>query len=123
MDMGRIWKLLIMVCGVYLIYWAAQMKATYKIPEMLVGKGFPISRAKDPEGFMKATFPFTMGMGILFLVTGMMGVFDVLVSHPFIDNVITLSVLIVLILYGMFLLRAQKKYLIGLEDSNEKKDK
>lgn len=123
MDMGRIWKLLIMVCGVYLIYWAAQMKATHKIPEMLVGKGFPISRAKDPEGFMKATFPFTMGMGILFLVTGMMGLFDVLVSHPFIDNGITLSVLIVLIVYGMFLLKAQKKYLIGLEDSNEKKDK
>ena len=42
MNFGMILDLLIMACGVYMVYWAVQMKSTNKIPEMLVGKGFPI---------------------------------------------------------------------------------
>lgn len=39
MDFGIILKMLIMACGVYMIYWAVQMKTTHQIPQMLVGKG------------------------------------------------------------------------------------
>ena len=117
MDFGIILKLLIMACGIYMIYWAVQMKTTHKIPQMLVGKGFPTDRAKDPEGFMKVTFPLTMGMGIILLAVGVMGAF---VAYPIVDTILTLIMLVALMLYGMFLLKAQKRYLIGLDDNNKK---
>ena len=123
MDFGMILKILIMACGIYMIYWSVQMKSTHKIPEMLVGKGFPISRAKDPEGFIKATFPFTLGTGIILLAAGLVGALEIFIQYPNIDTVITLVMLIVLIVYGMFLLKAQKKYLIDVEDSGNKKKK
>ena len=81
MDFGIILKMLIMACGVYMIYWAVQMKTTHQIPQMLVGKGFPTDRAKDPEGFMKVTFPLTMGMGIILLAVGVMGALEVFVGY------------------------------------------
>ena len=63
MDFGIILKMLIMACGVYMIYWAVQMKTTHQIPQMLVGKGFPTDRAKDPEGFMKSDISTYHGNG------------------------------------------------------------
>ena len=116
-------KLLIMACGVYMIYWAMQMKTTHKIPEMLVGKGFPIDRAEDPEGFVKNTFPFTMGTGIMLLVAGLVGALEIFILYPMADTVITLVILIVLILYGMFLMKAQRKYLVGIEEKPKKNKK
>ena len=34
MNFGMILDLLIMACGVYMVYWAVQMKSTNKIPEI-----------------------------------------------------------------------------------------
>ena len=101
-------------------YLYVQMKTTHKIPQMLVGKGFPTDRAKDPEGFMKVTFPLTMGMGIILLAVGVMGALEVFVAYPIVDTILTLIMLVALMLYGMFLLKAQKRYLIGLDDNNKK---
>ena len=120
MDFGIILKMLIMACGVYMIYWAVQMKTTHQIPQMLVGKGFPTDRAKDPEGFMKATFPLTMGMGIILLAVGLTGALGVFGAYPIVDTILTLLMLAALVFYGMFLLKAQKRYLIGLDDNNKK---
>lgn len=123
MDFNMILKLLIMACGVYMVYWAIQMKTTHKIPEMLVGKGFPIDRAKDSESFMKNTFPFTMGTGIMLLVAGLVGALEIFILYPLVDTIMTLVVLVVLIFYGMFLLKAQRKYLVGVEDKPKKNKK
>ena len=120
MDFGIILKMLIMACGVYMIYWAVQMKTTHQIPQMLVGKGFPTDRAKDPEGFMKATFPLTMGMGIILLAVGLTGALEVFGAYPIVDTILTLLMLAALVFYGMFLLKAQKRYLIVLDDNNKK---
>lgn len=106
-----------------MVYWAIQMKITHKIPEMLVGKGFPIDRAKDPESFMKNTFPFTMGTGIMLLVAGLVGALEIFILYPLVDTIMTLVVLVVLIFYGMFLLKAQRKYLVGVEDKPKKNKK
>lgn len=120
MDFNMILKLLIMACGIYMVYWAIQMKSTNKIPEMLVGRGFPLNRAKDPEGFMKSTFPFTIGTGVLLFVSGMIGALEIFILYPWVDTVITIITLVVLGLYGTFLLKAQKKYLIGVTQSSKK---
>ncbi|MBQ6993681.1 MAG: hypothetical protein IJN64_04170 [Lachnospiraceae bacterium] len=109
-------QILILVCGIYMIYWAMQMKLTNKIPEMLTGKGFPINRAIDPEGFMKKTFPVTLGMGILLFVVGMIGALRVLAFYPMADTILMIALLVALSFYGKFLLKAQKKYLVGIVD-------
>ena len=116
MDFGIILKMLIMACGVYMIYWAVQMKTTHQIPQMLVGKGFPTDRAKDPEGFMKATFPLTMGMGIILLAVGLTGALEVFGAYPIVDTILTLLMLAALVFYGMFLLKAQKLSLIHISE-------
>jgi len=113
MNFGMVMDLLIMACGVYMIYWAVQMKASKKIPTMLVGKGFPINRAKDPEGFIRFTFPFTFGTGIALLVAGLTGALEIFVVYPLADVLLNIVVVIIVLGYGVILMRAQKKYLVG----------
>lgn len=120
MDVNVIIKLLIAACGVYMTYTAMQMKVSHQIPEMLVGKTFPLDRAKDQEGFMKKTFPLTMGVGLMLFVVGVIGIFQVFIAYPVVDIAIMLVLFIILIYYGKFLLKAQKKYLIGLEEEKKK---
>jgi len=121
MNFGMIMQLLIIACGVYMMYWAVQMKITNNIPEMLVGKGFPIARAKDPEKFIEKTFPITLGTGILLFVIGVISALDVLALYPPAEVSLTLFLLAELIFYGKYLLKAQKKYLIGVEETKNKK--
>lgn len=115
MDLAMILQMLIMACGVYMMYWAVQMNMSKKIPTMLVGKGFPISRAKDPDGFIKFTFPFTLGTGIVLFVAGALGALDIFAPYPWLDTAVSLIIVIVVIIYGAILMKAQKKYLVGIE--------
>ena len=115
MNFGMILDLLIMACGVYVVYWAVQMKSTHKIPAMLVGKGFPINRAKDPEGFIRFTFPFTFATGVFLLAIGLVGALDIFSTYPLADTLMRIVLVIVVIAYGMMLMKAQKKYLVGIK--------
>lgn len=113
MSFDMILNILIMACGVYMLYWAIQMKNTKKIPEMLVGKNFPIERAKDPEGFIKATFPVTFVTGVVLLVAGAVGALELLALYPIADTIINMLEVVAIIGYGALLMRAQRKYLVG----------
>lgn len=113
MSFDMILNILIMACGVYMLYWAIQMKQNKKIPEMLVGKGFPIERAHDPEGFIKATFPITFATGAALLAAGAVGALELLRAYPMADMIINFLEVVVIIVYGMLLMRAQRKYLVG----------
>ena len=113
MSFDMILNILIMACGIYMLYWAIQMKQNKKIPEMLVGKNFPIERAHDPEGFIKATFPITFATGVVLLVSGAIGALELLTAYPMADTIINFVEVVVIIAYGMLLMRAQKKYLVG----------
>lgn len=114
MSFGMILDLLIMACGVYIVYWAVQMKSTNKIPAMLVGKGFPIDRAKDPEGFIRYTFPFTFLTGVVLFLAGMLGALGIFGLYPAADIVLRIVTVVVIIGYGTLLMKAQKKYLVGM---------
>ena len=115
MSFGMILDLLIMACGIYIIYWAVQMKSTNKIPAMLVGKGFPIDRAKDPEGFIKFTFPFTFLTGVLLLLAGVLGALGIFGLYPMADVLLRIVTVAIIIGYGTVLMKAQKKYLAGIK--------
>lgn len=113
MSFGMILDLLIMACGIYMIYWAVQMKSTNKIPAMLVGKGFPISRAKDPDGFIRFTFPLTFATGVVLLTTGLAGALEIFVTYPLAETLMRIILIVVIVVYGMMLMKAQRKYLVG----------
>jgi hypothetical protein len=116
MSFGMIMDVLIMACGVYMVYWAVQMKKEHKIPEMLVGKGFKIERAKDPEGFIKFTFPYTFGTGIILFAAGLIEALEVIAyTNPYLNTIISLLLVVIIILYGVVLMKAQKIYLVGLK--------
>lgn len=115
MSFGMILDLLVMGCGVYMVYWAVQMRSTNKIPAMLVGRGFPVNRAKDPEGFIKFTFPFTFAAGVVLFAVGMVGALGLFRTYPLVETLMRLMLVAVIIGYGMVLMKAQKKYLVGIE--------
>lgn len=115
MSFGMILDLLIMACGVYMVYWAVQMKSTNKIPPMLVGKGFPINRAKDPEGFIRFTFPFTFATGVALLAMGLVGALGLFITYPLVETLMRVVLVAVIIGYGAVLMKAQKKYLVGIK--------
>lgn len=121
MSFGMMMDILITACGVYIIYWAMQMIQSKKIPEMLVGKGFPISRAKDPEGFIRRTFPMTLILGILLFIAGIVGALEVFALYPYVDTLISVVLVIIIISYGVLLMNAQRKYLIGIDKKNKKR--
>ncbi len=118
MDFGIVLDLLVMACGIYMIYWAIQMKNTKKIPEMLVGKGFQTQSAHDANGFIKVTFPLTLGVGVLLFVGGAVCALELFSEYALFDTLIRLVEVVAIIIYGVLLMRAQKKYIVG-----EKEDK
>lgn len=115
MTFGMVLDLLIMACGIYMIYWAVQMKTTNKIPAMLVGKGFPVNRAKDPKGFINFTFPLTFGTGVVLLAAGLVGALGLFAVQPLAETLMRLLLVVVIVAYGMVLMKAQKKYLVGIK--------
>lgn len=121
MDFTMAMDIIIVACGVYVMFWAYQMKKNNKIPEALVGKGFPINRAKNPEGFIKATFPFTLMIGIILFAFGTLGALQIFVIYPWLDTLITIIMIAAILFYGSFLMKAQRKYLVGLEDKPKNK--
>lgn len=121
MDFGIVMNMLLMACGIYMIYWAVQMKSTKIVPQMLIGNGISIERAKDPLGYIKAIFPFTLIMGIVLLVVGLVEGLGLCIQYPIVDSLLMIGMVLLLVLYGMFLLKAQKKYLIGLVDNKKKR--
>lgn len=115
MDLGMTMQVIIMACGVYMIYWAVQMKTSKKIPQMLVGKGFKLEKAKNPDGFIKSTFPFTFATGVIIFLGGACNAIELFAMYPVIDYLISLVIVIVIIAYGAFLSKAQKKYLLDIK--------
>ena len=113
MSVDMILNLLIIACGVYMMYQAVHMKKTKKIPDMLVGKTFPSEKAHDVNGFIQAMFPMTYFTGTVFVLAGAVSLFRLLASYPFADAFINLLEAAVILLYGAFLLKAQRKYLVG----------
>lgn len=116
-----IMNLMLMACGIYMLYWSVQMKRTQQIPEMMVGKKFPLNRAKDPAGFIKASFPVTWLTGAILFAIGLLEALEVLVLFPVLNASLSFIVVIVVIAYGMILLKLQKKYLLGVVDNKKKK--
>lgn len=121
MEFSMTLQVVMMACGVYMCYWAVQMKASNNIPSVLVGKGYSKDKAKDPEGFIKKTFPFTFATGVIIFVASVLNAIRIFAEYPIIEFLFNMICVTIIILYAMFLTKAQKKYLFGVEDTKNKK--
>lgn len=74
MDTMNIFDLLILGCGIYLVYSALTMKKTGKIAAgVLLSKDVDADKIKDKAGFIQYMFSKLLGLGILTCVAGAWG--------------------------------------------------
>lgn len=114
MDTEALINIIILACGVYMIYSAFSMKTTGKIPTNLLGKGVNLATAKDIPGFIKKMYPITMVVGILTFLCGLSGGLGILKDVGYVQTIISLVFVVIILGYGKILVDAQKKYLMNL---------
>lgn len=115
MGFGLILDLLIMACGAIMVYRAVRMRSTEQLPAMLVGMGFPIERAKDPKRFIRFTFPVTLATGVVLFAVGLAGVLGLFIRYPLAETLMRIVLVLVIVGYGMVLMKAQKEFLAGIK--------
>lgn len=104
--------LLIIFSGVYLIYIAVQMKRTGEINASIVGKGIDMKKARDPKGYIAYMYRKTIVMGAVVMVGGGLNYLnDSYWSIPNLGLIVCGLFLVVITLYGKFLMDAKKKFL------------
>ncbi len=100
---------LVVACGAYVIYLCVQMKQTGVLKEnMLLPKGLPVKRCKDPAGYIKAIAMKQLMLGVLAIICGLIGLLQDFVGG-FINSVVYLSFLAVFAAYAVWYTIYMKK--------------
>lgn len=86
-----------------------------------MGKGFEVNSAKDPEGFIQNMFIKTLIAGVLIFSLGVVCLFSFIAKQSFTDVGAILLIGVIMIVYSIILVNAQKKYLAGYFKDNKKK--
>jgi len=103
----------IAVFGVYLIYCAIKMKRTGELtPGIMVRGDTDLSHVKDLPGFIKYMYGKTVAIGICTVICGGVGIFnDLHGGLGMLQIVMTGVFFVVVVLFGIITMKAQKKYL------------
>lgn len=113
MDYNSLLDLIEIGAGVYLLYLAIKMKRTGEIVDNgLITKGLDLNKAPDPQGYIDFMFPWNIGMGVLFVLCGMVS--RLLAGKELYNTAITVSMVvcaICVVAYGYVTMKAQQKYL------------
>ena len=107
-----IFYVIVLGCGVYLIWAENKKKKSRIIPGIMLSKGVEVPKNADKEGFLEAMFLPTLLMGIVGSVSGILGV--TMMYYPQIGTiqfVVLILTFIMLIVYGYLNIKAQKKHL------------
>lgn len=104
--------ILIMFCGAYLIYSSIQMKRTGEISSVLIGKGYDVKKAKDPEGYIEYMYLKSVILGVIVIAGGAIDFLnDRYWNIPNLNLIVSGIFLLILIVFCKIALDAQKKYL------------
>lgn len=104
--------ILIVFCGIYLIYTSVQMKRTGEISSAIVGKGYDPKKAKDPKGYIDYMYPKTIIMGVAVILSGGLNYLnDRYWEIPNFNLIVCAVFLLLIILFSKITIDAQKKYL------------
>lgn len=108
-----IFDIIIIISGVYLIYASINMKRTGEISgSAIVGKGYDVKKAKDPQGFIDYMYMKSIVLGVLVVISGAVDYLnEVYWDIPYLGLVICGIFLVIIIVYCKLSMDAQKKYL------------
>lgn len=116
MDTFNLFDLIITGCGIYVVYTTIKTKVTGEVASgLMIGKNVDIKKAKDIKGFISYMYGKTLFIGILTVICGLLG----LLNTYMLDNLVLLELIVccvyfvLLIIYCIISVKAQKKYLTG----------
>lgn len=104
--------LLIVFCGIYLIYISVQMKRTGEISSALLGKGYDPKKAKDPKGYIDYMYPKSIVMGLAVMLSGGLNYLnDRYWDIPNLNLIVCAVFFVLIVIFTKIMMDAQKKYL------------
>ncbi len=113
-DASSWFDVLIVMCGIYIIYTMVRMKREGKInPSVLLGKNITESMIKDKEGFIKYMYPKAMGLGIITVVCGIADYLnEIMGNFRIVSFLIMIAFFVVLAIYCVYANKAKKKFIV-----------
>ena len=108
---------LVILCGLYMAYSAIMMKAKGRINSgVVMSRNLDESRLKDKEGFIKYIWPRLFAIGLLCATSGLFNLsFSRIETEPetyvLVEVVVNTIFFVLLIIYGVMVSKAQKKYM------------
>ena len=104
---------LLTIVGVYLIYSAVKMKRTGEVPQgIIVRKDADLSKAPDIPGFISYTYGKIVIIGVCACICGGISIVnDMYGGLTMVQLILAFAFFILLIIFGVFMAKAQKKYL------------
>lgn len=102
----------IIISAAYLLIMAVRMKVTGEVPSALISKNIVITKKMNVTGYIQAVFLPTFILGIIGIISGITGLMEGKVSYWFYIKIGSLALFLLgTILYALFTVKAQKKYL------------
>lgn len=104
--------ILIVLSGAYLIYSSVQMKRTGEVSSAIVGNGYDLKKAKDPQGYIDYMYLKSIIMGVVVMAGGGLDYLnDAYWNIPNMNLIVCGVFLVIIVVYGKITMDAQKKYL------------
>lgn len=113
MGSVNIFDILIILCGLYMIYTAVIMKIKGRItPGIVVSKDVDTKKIRDKEGFIGYMFGKVLLMGVLTSAIGGFGIVVTRLNLPAYITLISLGCfMVLLIIFAVASNRAKKQYI------------
>ncbi|WP_029231137.1 hypothetical protein [Butyrivibrio sp. VCB2006] len=108
---NNIFDLAIIIGGVYIMYYAVQMKIADKIKVgVIVPADVNVQGMKDREGFKKYAYPRHVAQGLALTLLGVIGIFLDLIGRGDVHVIIYAIALVVLIIGNLIIDKGKRKF-------------
>lgn len=113
MDSVNIFDVLIIICGLYMVYTAFIMKTRGKITAgIVVSKDIDVEKIRDKQGFINYMFGKVLLLGVLTAVIGVMGIISTYINAPSYITLIGLACfMVILIVFAVASNKAKKLFI------------
>ena len=110
-SFDNIFDLAIILGGVYIMYYAVQMKIADKIKVgVIIPPDVNVKAMKDREGFKTYSYPRHLAQGVLLIALGVVGIFLDLMGRSDLHVIIYIVALVVLLAGNYLIEKGKKKY-------------
>ena len=115
MDYNNLLDIVEIIIGLYVVYLAFKMKSTGKLEHnALISKSIDLEKAKDPLGYINATFIPDIICGGIFALSGIVSRISEGKEYYYtVQNVCMVVSVVILLAFGYIIVKSQRKYLEG----------